>query len=190
MINDEYITQLIIDLKKCGIRFADGLASSRINEIESKLEGAIPSGLRLLLNHALPVSSSSGNGYFPDWRDDLDKVISEYYSLVDDYLLSDIDSGGFWHKILGEKPDDIEEAKEQALQVIHSWPKLMPVFAHRFVVVGVEESPVFSYHGPLDTIYYGYDLPGYLHQEFGVSKPDWAKKEPVPIDKWDELFFG
>lgn len=190
MFDREYVKTLILQLKSTGVEFTAGLTEEQLMGLEQKLGGVISADLKTLLSVAVPASINNESGIFPTWGEDPEAIIKESQSFIDDLLVFDIETNDFWHESFGSKPESMKMAKTQALEVIHSWPKLMPVFAHRFVVVGIKNSPVFSYQGPSDTIYYGNDLVDYLHKEFGIIKPEWSAETPVATPPWDNLFFG
>jgi hypothetical protein len=47
-------------------------------------------------------------------------------------------------------------------------------------------NPVFSVY-QTDVIYYGFDLPSYLFEEFGVPNPFPRPERPREIELWSEL---
>jgi len=190
MFDDTYIEGIINKMTRMGFSFGKGLSEQELVLIEESMGGSFPKDLRTLLSIAVPIQSPTQNGKFPNWHGDIDKILRESQSFVNDLVAFDIKEGGFWHPLLGEKPSDRKAAVNQALDVIHSWPRLIPVFSHRFVMAGVNDSPVFSYHGPNDTVYYGYDMADYLSKEFHLQRPSWASDQPIAVEYWDELFFN
>ena len=48
--------------------------------------------------------------------------------------------------------------------------------------------PVLSVWQATDTVYYGYDLAGWLHKEFGLPLPPWAATSPKAVPFWGTLF--
>lgn len=176
-------------LKTKGVVFEAGLTASEVTKVEDLLGAPLPPDLKVFLSQALPVSSTDSEMQLPNWRNSPKSVIREAEGLIEDLFVFDIESNDYWHELLGSKPSDIKMAKEKALACIRTLPPLIPVYGHRYIFSSPKEkdNPVISFHGPLDTVYYGNNLEDYFHQEFkltgAVEKPDVPKNIPI----WGEL---
>ena len=175
-------------LEKAGVRFGPGLTPSELNRIEMRFSFRFPPDLSEFLGYALPHSKD-----WPDWR---------YPNRLQQRLLSplngilfDIEHNAFWMKDFGERPDDLQTALDIATTHIGKMPKLIPIYAHRFMPDDPHKAgnPVFSIH-QTDIIYYGRDLEDYLENEFGNPKQPMEEAHgiayPPPIRKiefWSEL---
>lgn len=89
----------------------------------------------------------------------------------------------------GKRPDNVDDAKSIMRRDFATWPRLVPLFGHRFLVVDPCKSgnPVFSIM-QTDIIYYGSNLGIYLINEFLGRRPereDWFPEEYIPI--WHDL---
>ncbi|MGB4768249.1 MAG: hypothetical protein WBP22_03235 [Candidatus Saccharimonas sp.] len=187
MFNLEYIEHAIREMQAKGVQFSDGLTERDLLAIENKLEGKIPRDLRLFLKTSVPIALNGESGQFPRWDEGIEHVIDSSQSFISDLFRSAVEDDLYWSSTLGERPRDKLEASTYALEYLQSQPKLIPIFAHRYMVIGDDESPVISYYGPLDSIIYGNDLADYLHNEFDISRPNWAANHPKTSDFWGEL---
>lgn len=192
MFDKNYIQKAISELRQIGVEFASGLSSQQLSSIEARIGVLFPPDLKLLLSEGVPIATREGVK-FPDWHEDPERVMNDAQSFVDDLLLFDIVEGGYWSdSLFGPRPSGDKTAQKAAISVVHKLPPLMPVFGHRYIASSPSQpgNPVFSYHGPNETIYYGFDLADYLSKEFGIKKPSWVATEPRAIKGWDQLFFA
>ena len=172
-----------------GVALREGLSERQILEIERIVGAALPRDLRALLSVKVPVDGARHVG-FPDWHNDPQGVFDHYKALIEDRLLFDVEKSDFWHPLFGEKPDSILLAKEHALTVFRSAaiPRLIPIYGHRFMIAGHDDSPVISYMGPADTVVYGVTLKVYLEYEF-LDQVDpgagWAAPDTIPF--WSDV---
>ena len=105
----------------------------------------------------------------------------------------DIENSGFWLERWGERPPHLPAALEIARSDFLSWPKLLPLFGHRFLAAEPCRSgnPVFSIM-QTDIIYYGADLAHYLMLEFMPKRDEGYRlhtyaQEIRKIDVWSDL---
>lgn len=79
----------------------------------------------------------------------------------------DIRHNVVWLARWGAKPDALAEALDIAKKDFLTWPKLLPIYAHRFLAAEpcLSGNPVLSIK-QTDIVYYGHDLPRYLLNEF------------------------
>ena len=167
-----------------------------IGQVETKYAIRLPPDLKLLLQTALPVSPG-----FPNWRLSFTspKEYREILSRLDwpwEGLLFDMEHNDFWLKEWGARPDSKEEQIRTARQWYDTWPRLIPMYSHRYIPSVPPEAgnPVFSVY-QMDIIYYGMDLAGYFAREFKLILPDSfaipEKPKPIPFwGPWAEVGLG
>ncbi len=158
---------------------ADGLKSEDIDNIESQLGFKLPPDLRFLLNH---LDDSNGKGF--TWKAFDLKAYEDVIEWLQTGIEFDIENG-LWLAGWGERPENMDEAKSIFREDFMSWPRLVPLFGHRFLPVDPCKSgnPVFSIMQS-DIIYYGSSLGTYLYSEFlGINddQGDWFPKDYIPI---------
>jgi hypothetical protein len=87
--------------------------------------------------------------------------------------------------------DNLEKNLEIANRYFEDYPKLIPVYAHRYISSEPNEAgnPVYSVQ-QTDIIYYGYDLANYFANEFHFILPETFLIPEITkraIRFWDEL---
>ncbi|MFH9606178.1 hypothetical protein [Streptomyces sp. NPDC017448] len=169
---------------------APGLTEEEFSRIEATYEFEFSPEHRAFLAAGLPVASPPEEGAtwqqaWPDRRhadeDDLryrlEWPVREVLGRV---------AQGSWHPALGARPLSEEEAREVARAVLARAPRLVPVYAHRFLPAGHDSPghPVLSVWGT-DIICYGCDLADYIDREFGEIDEDtpWNPQASVPLWK-------
>lgn len=189
MLSKEQAEELIVQMSAKGVLFVDGMREKELLEIENLLGGPIPQALRLLLSLATPISIDNKSGEFPRWDMGIALTINNSQTFVDELFRADIEQSGYWHSRFGERPQKIEDAWGQAQRVLASQARLIPVFGNRYMIIGDVNSPVLSYHGPLDTIIYSESLVNYLCEEFNLKYPQqMISRGTAPIPGfWDEI---
>ncbi len=179
--------QIIALLRNAKIELAPGLSESETARAEAIYGFRFPPDLRELLQTALPVGER-----FLNWRISPNEFIDKMMEWPLDGLLFDVERNSFWLESWGEKPTDLEAAFEIARQKIAMAPRLIPIYAHRFLPATPCESgnPVFSVH-QTDIIYYGSDLLEYFQNEL-LRKYDLmgygTKIRRIPL--WSEITQG
>lgn len=156
-------------LKKVGVEFSQGLLPTELEDIETIIKARLPQDLRDFLLYAVPTIDDKGR-VFPDWRRDAEAELNKYQRWVEHIFVQEVEEG-FWHPIFGPRPETESLAVDVAISVMRSAPRLVPVYGHRFMVAGYDNSPIISYQGALDSIVYGEDLRDYLNREFLNIKP-------------------
>jgi hypothetical protein len=168
-------------LKDGGLEFARGLTDSEVEHVENKFNFRFPPDLRAFLQAALPIGER-----FPDWRSGNDDQLRERLNWPLHGLLFDVEHNAFWLAEWGPRPELLEDAFRIATSRVDAAPKLIPIYAHRFMPDRPQESgnPVFSVY-QTDIIYYGFDLEDYLRHEFNLV-PREARPERIrQIEFWD-----
>jgi hypothetical protein len=167
------IIELIDQLKSKGILFDKGLTEQENLKVEEKFYLKFPPDFRQFLQTALPVSEK-----FYNWRNALkSKKETQKIQLKLNWplegILFDIENNVFWCDQWGNIPDTLAEKFDVARRYVVSYPKLVPVYSHRFIPGEpfLEGNPVFSVY-QTDIIYYGYDLASYFANEFHFALSD------------------
>ncbi|WP_344901037.1 hypothetical protein [Actinomadura meridiana] len=108
-----------------------------------------------------PGASYAWEGPWPDWRNGDPDQLRQQLNWPVDCLLEDV-QGGHWHPAGDERPGSIEAAVDLARTQLARVPKMIPVYAHRFLPAGhgTFGHPVLSMWG-CDIIQYGTDLLDY-----------------------------
>jgi hypothetical protein len=161
------IQELIDSLQSKDVWFDNGLTEQETLQVQQKFEFIFPSDLKQFLQTALPVSK-----YFYNWRkalsskEETDRIHSMFAWTLDG-MLFDIEHNNFWYENWGQRPDSSEEKIKIASHHYVTYPKLIPVFSHRYMPSrpSIEGNPVLSVH-QMDIIYYGNDLVMHFANEF------------------------
>lgn len=182
---------VLVKLMTCkGIQFENGLSNEEIKAVEESFAVSFPPDLQCFLQYALPVSPR-----FVNWRKGLnsDEEKESIISRINwplDGLLFDIHNDSFWREQWGRKPENTLEMEEIATIAYRDAPKLIPIYAHRFIPSSPNEegNPIFSVH-QTDIIHYGYDLISYFANEFFLILPEdiILAQEPKFIPFWSEV---
>lgn len=185
-LTPEYLEALAETLRAQGVALAPGLTAAQIEAAQTAHGFRFPPDLRALLAFVLPVGER-----FPDWREPHAAAIAERLAWPIDGVLGDVEDNGLWWPEWGARPPALPEALERARLAMQAAPRLIPVFGHRYLPASPCDAgnPVFSVY-QADVIYYGYDLPSYLHTEFGVPNPFPMPDEPRQIAFWSVLADG
>lgn len=193
----------IIDVMKLkSMNFVEGLKEYEFRKVEKKFHFEFPDDLREFLTVALPVNSSvdelkakENPNYrldltgFPDWRKfDTDSLYAQLNSPLEG-IWFDIEHNGFWLEEWGKKPKGMDEAKAKVVYKFQDYPKLIPIFGHRYIPEKKygKDNPVFSVM-QTDIIYFGDNLLEYLINEFerGPGKYILAKS-PKKVPFWSNI---
>lgn len=180
-------------LHSVGVRGAHGLSATEIVEIEARYGFVFPDDLRTLLQQMMPQGLN-----WPDWRRGVaerrnyeGKVfeipLEEVLARPLDGIIFDVEENAFWLEEWGARPTELDEARRVAHTHIEAAPRLVPVYAHRYIASDPRDAgnPVFSV-SQTDIIVYGRDLASYFSVEFG----DWRQELTEParrIPFWTRL---
>jgi len=183
--------QLVTFLKEKNIQFDTGLTDHELLQIQQNFDVVFPPDLKLFLQTGLPVSES-----FPNWRKALNDKQTEQiiFDWLEDPLsgiLFDIEQNVFWAPEWGQLPDSLEQRFSIAKQNIKKYPKLIPIFSHRYISGDPNENdnPVYSVY-QTDIIYYGYNLATYLSHQFNFKLSDNFQIPDAPkttIKFWSDI---
>ncbi len=165
-----HVEKLIELMKAKQIAFELGLTDDEIYRIENKYGIIFPPDLRLFLQTEFPISEG-----FLNWRlglksDKESKKIIKRINWPLEGMLFDLKSNDFWLKSWEEKPNDPSEREKIVKERYYSYPKLIPIYSHRYIPSepNEENNPIFSVY-QMDIIYYGYDLATYFANEFNFE---------------------
>lgn len=179
--------RLIRLLKGKGIQFDSGMTDIEIIQVETKFNIKFPPDLKQFLQFGLPISKN-----FVNWRQGLifKQIADDIISRLDwplEGMLFDLQSNDYWINSWGDKPTAYEEKEIIAKQKYLTFPKLIPIYSHRYIPMEPmdEGNPVFSVY-QMDIVYYGYDLATYFSNEFHFKLPiNFEKVEkPKSIRFW------
>ncbi|MBI2444217.1 MAG: SMI1/KNR4 family protein [Candidatus Magasanikbacteria bacterium] len=177
------------DLENRGIIFSDGLTGQEITHAEKKFKFNFPPDLKMFLQHALPIARKERDeSFFPDWRHLNSDSLNFYMGLPLEGILFDVENNNFWLPELEQKPQDSEKAKKIMIEAVNKAPKLIPIYAHRYLPAEPleENNPIFSVH-QTDIIYYGSYLYDYFQVEFNKRVYASSGVKPKKIKFWSAI---
>jgi hypothetical protein len=166
------------------VRIEPGLTDAEFADIEHGFGFEFADDHRAFLAVGLPVWATAHDEHpdkaswgWPNWRD---RDSSQLRCQVDWPLTSALAEirDGHWPDGWGRRPATAEQAEAKAQRLLAAVPRMIPVYAHRYLPAGRGTSghPVLSIHRLTDIIVYGLDLADYVDQEF---------REPVvTVDFW------
>ena len=173
--------QMILRLKKAGIRFAQGMTEEELSSAERFFGVRFPEEIRAFLACGRPV----GKGFF-DWRDLSDENLHQFRGFreeMENAFLFDLEHCREELKgLLGEPFSRMEgeELDRAVLDYLHRSTKLIPFYGHRCFFDGLDGKPILSFWQPVDTIVYGQNWENYLETEFlGLMENDVLDKTPL-----------
>lgn len=172
-------------LKEFGIEFEKGLTLDEIMKIEKIYEIKFPDSLRDFFMIALPTSKG-----FYNWRnteEDNVKLIKEVMNRpLDD--IAEMANEVYWCDDWGDEPETEEGIAQEVRKRLEYAPKLLPIYAHRYMPMVIDKNPpIISVHD-IDVIYYGKDIEDYFDIEFGEKKQSTIEFENIkPIQFWTEI---
>lgn len=182
-MSPEYLEQLRKTLVSKGIELDPGLSDEEIDRIESDFGFRFPPDYRAVLQAMLPVSEG-----FPNWRSGNTGELIEWLDSPAEGIAFEVEENDFWLPQWGERPEEVDDAIEEARRLVSAAPVLIPVFSHRFIPARPADAgnPVFSVVDA-DVICYGADLQAYFHEEFDAPMEDQEARVPKKIEFWSEL---
>jgi hypothetical protein len=173
-------------LKSAGVLFAPGLTEAEIATAQDSYRIVFPPDLKEFLMMALPISPR-----WPNWRNPDDPDIRKQLSRPCEGICFDIEHAGFWLDEWGQKPESLHEACMVAKQAIEQTPRLIPIYAHRYIPdrPNLAGNPVFSIW-QTDIIYHGANLWNYIENEFhcgfGMSQYE-VRGSTRQVEFWSRL---
>jgi hypothetical protein len=139
-----------------------GLSSAEIAAIEDQLGFQLPEDFAFLLQNF----QDPGQVLFP-WSNFKKQKYDDMIHWILKGIEFDIDENEFWMDRWGKRPMGLSSALDIARRDFATWPKLLPIYGHRFLAAEPchRDNPVFSIM-QTDIIYYGATLAHYLVNEF------------------------
>jgi hypothetical protein len=177
-------TRAVALLRQAEVPLERGLSEAELATIQQRFGFEFGPDHAALLRLALPVDDG-----WPDWRRDAESDLRTRLEWPVYGAVQDVLHNGFWPASWGVRPDDDALAEQRAREQLLRWPKLVPVYSHRFLPAApsVSGAPVFSvYH--TDVIYYGSDLVDYLRRELYLDPaPRSEMKIAHVVPPWSDL---
>jgi hypothetical protein len=170
-----------------GVDLDKGLSPREIWRIQEQFGFVFNEDHRELLSLGLP----RGRGW-PDWRHASSQDLESRLAGPADGTLFDVEHDAFWPSSWPPRPGELPAALDVARAHLDRWPKLVPVYLHRYLPADPwpSGSPVFSVH-QTDVIFYGNDLTDYVNREFGHDRSPIESKEGRPyVPVWSDLAAG
>lgn len=183
---DQY-QEIVSKLITKGVLFDRAMSLFEIEETEKLYNISFPVELKRLFFVGLPVSKG-----FCNWRDIHNENVQRIKDVLNmpiKGLIFDIENSDFWCEDWGAKPTDIRDARNILLEHYNKAPKMIPVYAHRYMPFIPKEIviPVFSIMQS-DIIYYGTNLVSYLEIEFGFRQyNELTHANFRHVDFWSDL---
>lgn len=165
-----------------------GLAPADVAGIERQLGFPLPDDFAYLLANV----RDPGQVLFP-WADFSKERYDALMEWVLEGVLRTVGRSGYWLKAWGERPEEIAERVIVVRQNFPNWPKLLPIYGHRFLAAEPCQpgNPVFSIMHT-DIIYYGANLADYLVTEFidREHRAVWSVQPIRRIPIWSDFVEG
>ncbi len=183
------IAECIALLEQRNVSLEKGLTEVEIVDVENTYGFRFSPDHRQLLKAAQPT----GEGWW-NWSSDSEDSLMEALAWPLEGLLVGVEDGAFWPESWGKMPGSIDRRRAEATAHIETWPKLIPLYEHRYMPAwpALEGAPVFSVYKS-DIIFYGRDLLEYLMQELGPMDPNYyqnRKFDPESCPPWSRLAVG
>lgn len=156
-----------------------GLTDAEIAEVERTHGFEFANDHRAFLAEGLPVWAAGRDDHpnkvswgWPNWREDTETLRSQVAH--PETVILDAISRGHWPSGWGRTPADPEQALTRARSRLASIPRMVPVYAHRYLPAGrgTSGNSVLSIHSLGDTVVYGLDLADYIDREFRTPRLD------------------
>lgn len=161
-------------------RMSPGLTEAELGAIEDEFGFRFAADHRVFLAAGLP----SGRGW-PDWRGSDRAALRERLAEPVEGVLFDVAQQDFWYEGWGPRPGPAQEAVAVARRYLMTVPRMIPLYAHRYLPAGIAGHPVLSMYRT-DVAPYGNDLDGWVHREFGLGTPaPGERRATVPF--WRDL---
>jgi hypothetical protein len=165
---------------------AQGLKSSELGMIEEQLGFDLPNDMKFLLENL----DDSNNLNF-SWKNFDIKMYEKSIERIISGIEFDIENNGTWLSRWGDRPMNMAEAKSIVREDFKLWPRLVPVFGHRYLAVDpcLSNNPIFSVM-QTDIICYGANLGAYLCNEFleqSEKTEDWTPQKVIPV--WHDFAY-
>lgn len=169
------------------LRFGEGgMSENKILDVQKQLGFLLPKDFKCLLQNV-----QDPNGDMFDWNHFSKKRYDDLIEWVWKGIEFDISENCFWlENRWGSRPESMEDRFKIGRKDFETWPKLLPLFGHRFLPATpcLSDNPVFSIM-QTDIIYYGSNLANYLINELmpagGQATP--SREAFRKIDVWSQI---
>ena len=163
-------------LEARGVTLEPGLTEEELAGAEADYGFRFPPDLRALLHAFLPA----GEGW-PNWRGGRQRLL-EWLDVPADGIEFDVEESDFWFEGWGARPDDLDDAVEEARRHVALAPLLIPLYGNDFLPARPSESgnPVFELEGSGVRLT-GADLGSWF------AKAGTAGKRVRRIELWSDL---
>ncbi len=172
-------------LKLRGIEFEKGLTFNKLMQIEKIYNISFPISLKEFLMIAVPISKG-----FYNWADITDNNINFIKQAINKPNLNIFEMAKdiYWSDNWGEIPINENSIVDEIRKQLNKAPKLLPIYAHRYMpIIQDNNPPIISIHN-IDIIYYGENLKDYFKIEFGEKKQteiDFKNVKYIPF--WSDM---
>lgn len=169
--------------KKPPVYGQGGLSPAKVDLIEECLGIGLPSDFKQLLMNVIDPDEV----LFPWANFSLDQY-NQRIEWIWSGIEFDIEMNGVWLSRWGVQPASLSKSKSTARKDFETWPKLLPIYGHRFLAAEPCKpgNPVFSIM-QTDIIYYGSNLADYLVHEFCGWNEEHHAPTPRAIDVWSDF---
>lgn len=157
-----------------------GLTDDELTAIEKEFGFSFAADHRAFLAAGVP----SGRGW-PDWRAVDRGALRSLLARPIEGVLYDVGQNSFWYEGWGPRPYSSADAVAAARRYLVTVPRVIPVYAHRYLPAGLADHPVLSIY-QTDVITYGNDLLDWLNREFGLGSPAASVVRPS-VAFWRDL---
>ena len=125
-------------LKSKGINLENSLTSDELLQIERVYDIKFPMSLKAFLMTALPISKG-----FYNWRDVYEENVNFIKQILEEPLMNvkNMAKDIYWCDEWGEEPYDKSVAVEKVIEKLSLAPRLIPVYAHRYVPMIEDDNP-------------------------------------------------
>lgn len=163
-------------LNDAGIEVGPGLTDAEFDSVHERFGFHFNPDHRSFLATVLPLGDR-----WPDWRNGDDVELQTWMESVAEGFIWDAlhQNPPFWPSSWGILPSSPEGIATTVRRELRAWPRLIPIYAHRFTPASPSPSgsPVFSVW-QTDIVYYGANLLEYLANEFPLGQ---GRKTLSPI---------
>jgi hypothetical protein len=182
----EYLQILRHSLTESGIELAPGLREEQLAAIEEQFGFRFPADLRMLLAAFVPA----GEG-FPDWHRPEAQAMLDWLAEPAEGLAFDVEENEIWPPAWGERPEESDEAVEEAYRLVALAPILIPIYGDQYLPSRPSErgNPVFAVdQSEVELV--SPDLGWFFHDQLEAPEPPWGRPRPRAIELWSELVAG
>ncbi|HSK34948.1 MAG TPA: hypothetical protein VK903_15810, partial [Propionicimonas sp.] len=120
----------IVALREAGAVLTPGLTVEELAALEDQWGIVFSADHAEFLRLAVPL----GEGWV-DWRGAAEPV-AKLLKVPIDGLLHDVDHNDFWPRSWGPRIADPARARVAAAQELSTWPRLLPLYGHRYLPPG------------------------------------------------------